>query len=66
MSHPHPSREHVMRSYRRYLIGEKRYAAKQGRSFRRGARSLIHYREYISEYLEAKRDVIESKISVFS
>lgn len=58
MSHSHPDRRHVMTSYRQYIIGEKRKAGgRDPRAFRRGARSLLHYRDYVDEYLEAKRDV---------
>ena len=50
-----------MLAYRRYIIGEKRRIAgvtNNPKAFRRGARSLIHYRDYVDEYLAAKRDVI--------
>lgn len=53
MSHPHPSREHVMRAYRRFLLG---CIAKFGT-----ARSQVHYRNWLNEYLEAKRDVIAQR-----
>lgn len=53
MKHPHPSREHIMRSYRRYLLGCK---AKFGT-----ARSQVHYRDLVNEYLAAKRDVIAAR-----
>lgn len=53
MSHPHPSREHIMRSYRRYLLSCK---AKYGT-----ARSQVHYRDLLYEYLSAKRDVIAER-----
>lgn len=48
-SHPHPSPAHVMRCYRRHILGSK---LKFG-----SARSLIHYRAIVGEYLAAKRAV---------
>lgn len=49
-SHPHPDPSHVMRIYRRHLLGWKR---------RHGtARGLIHYRAILAEYLAAKRTVL--------
>lgn len=54
-THPHPDPSHVMRSYRKYLIGQKRIWMAQGKSGHRCLRGLIHYRELIAEYLEAKR-----------
>lgn len=51
MPHPHPSRRHVMIAYRRYILGcKKKYGT---------ARSQCHYRNYVAEYLNAKRDVIK-------
>ena len=61
MSHPHSSREHIMNAYRRYVMSEKRNSANRGGNFRRGARSLIHYMDYVVEYLEAKRDVLAAR-----
>ena len=57
MSHPHPDRRHVMVAYRNFIIGEKRRMRGLTGNFRRGARSLIHYMDYVREYLEAKRDL---------
>jgi hypothetical protein len=45
--HPHPDPAHVMRVYRRHILGMKR---KKG-----SARALVHYRELVAEYLAAKR-----------
>lgn len=53
MSHPHPSREHIMQAYRRAILAFKR---KFGT-----ARSQVHYRDWLKEYLEAKRDVIAQR-----
>jgi len=62
MSHPHPSREHVMIAYREAILGFKRkFAAGDGRGFRRGARSQAHYSDWVREYLEAKRDVLAAR-----
>ena len=47
MNHPHPDKLHVVRSMRRYLVGEK---AKRGT-----ARNLGHYHELLQTYLAAKR-----------
>lgn len=64
VAHPHPDRQHVMITYRRYILGEKRKAGgRDPRAFRRGARSLLHYRDYVDEYLEAKRDVLRLRSS---
>jgi hypothetical protein len=53
VSHPHPSRDHVMRSYRAYLVGcIRKYGT---------ARSQVKFRELLSEYLAAKRDVIAQR-----
>ena len=52
MSHPHPSRRHVMECYRGHILGCKR---KWGT-----ARGLIHYRAIVAEYLAAKRDVVSA------
>jgi len=50
MSHPHPSRRHVMVAYRQYILGcKKRFGS---------ARGQFHYRELVDEYLRAKRDVL--------
>jgi len=50
MHHPHPDKAHVMRSYRKYLLAFKKSNG--------SARSLVHYREMIEIYREAKRSVI--------
>jgi hypothetical protein len=53
--HPHPSRRYVMEVYRQFILGtKKRYGT---------ARSQVHYRDFIAEYLEAKRDVLKNKKS---
>jgi hypothetical protein len=53
MSHPHPSREHIMRTYRAYILGcKKKYGT---------ARSQVHYKDLVREYLQAKRDVIAAR-----
>lgn len=49
-SHPHPDPRHVMRAYRRYILGVK---SKVG-----AARGLGHYRELVDQYLAAKRVVL--------
>lgn len=62
--HPHSDRRHIMISYRRYIIGEKNRIAgltNTRNSFRKGARGLIHYMDYIHEYLQAKRDVMHER-----
>lgn len=61
MPHPHPDREHIMRSYRRFIIGKRReFTGKWGH---RAHRSMIHYMDIVHEYLEAKRDVLASRDS---
>ena len=50
--HPHPSRKHIMVTYRRHVMSSKR---KYGT-----ARCLVHYRGFVNEYLEAKRDVLNN------
>jgi hypothetical protein len=53
MNHPHPSPHHVMVTYRKFLLGTKK---------RNGsARSLVHYRGLLQEYLAAKRDVLNAR-----
>jgi hypothetical protein len=53
VSHPHPSREHIARSYRQYILGcIRKYGT---------ARSQVHYRDLLNEYLAAKRDVVAAK-----
>lgn len=44
--------KHIMQSYRAYILGCKR---KFGT-----ARGLIHYRDYLQAYLEAKREVLKN------
>lgn len=53
MKHPHPDKRHIVTTYRRYILGFK----KQNGS----ARSLVHYRDLIATYLEAKRELIGQK-----
>jgi predicted SAM-dependent methyltransferase len=50
MRHPHPNRSHILFIYRRFLLGTKK---RLGR-----AQVLIHYREILQEYLEAKREIL--------
>ena len=60
MPHPHPDKAHLVRAYRGYILGEKRRMAGRANSikaFRRGARGLIHYLDYVQAYLEAKREL---------
>lgn len=59
MPHPHPDREHIMRSYRRFIIGKRREFT--GRWGRKAHRSMIHYMDIINEYHEAKRDVLAKR-----
>jgi hypothetical protein len=55
VSHPHPDRRHVMVAYRRYILGcKKKFGT---------ARSQVHYRDLVDEYLAAKRDVIAERNS---
>jgi|GEM_PF-5593505 len=63
-THPGDPR-HVMRCYRRYILNTKRKVNEQLSSHgkapsRRGARSLIHYRAIVQEYLAAKRVCLTS------
>jgi hypothetical protein len=51
MNHPHPDKRHVMTIYRHYILELKR---KNG-----SARSLVHYRQFIAIYLQAKREVLQ-------
>lgn len=44
--HPHPDKAHIMRTYRRHIMASKR---KFG-----SARSLIHYRAFLQEYISCK------------
>jgi hypothetical protein len=63
LQHPytHPGEPaYVMRCYRRYILNTKRKVNEQLESHgkpptRRGARSLVHYRPIVLEYLAAKR-----------
>ena len=43
---------HIMQTYRAYILGCKR---KFGT-----ARGLVHYRDYLQAYLEAKREVLKN------
>jgi hypothetical protein len=47
VSHPHPDPAHVMRVYRRHILGCKRKWST--------ARGLTHYRKLVETYLWAKR-----------
>ena len=64
MAHPHPSRRHIMVCYRRFILGQKKKFSSEEkpepgeRIPRRGARGIAHFKDYILEYLKAKRDVI--------
>ena len=53
MQHPHPNKKHVMESYRKFLL--------QYKKFHGSARALIHYRDMIQIYLEAKRQYLKEK-----
>ncbi len=57
-AHPHPDPLHVIRSYRKYLIGQKRVWMSQNPRAKRCLRGLIHYRAYLDEYLAGKRLVM--------
>jgi hypothetical protein len=48
-----------MRSYRHFLIGQKRKWMAQGKAGNRCLRGLIHYRALVDEYLAAKREVLK-------
>jgi hypothetical protein len=61
--HPHPDPAHVMRSYRAYLIGQKRIWMSQKRTAKRCLRGLTHYKEYIHTYLAAKEIVCKQQSS---
>ena len=52
-SHPHPDPGHVMRAYRRFILGTKRVKGT--------ARHQHHYRAYVTEYLAAKRAFLERR-----
>lgn len=47
--HPHPDPAHVMRCYRRHILGCKKSWG--------SARGLVHYRGLVQTYLAAKREV---------
>jgi hypothetical protein len=53
-----------MRSYRKYLIGQKRVWMAQNWRAKRCLRGLSHYRAYIDEYLAAKRLVVSNVIAI--
>lgn len=57
VDHPHPNPGHVMRIYRKYLIGQKRvWMAQSGRSeANRCLRGLIRYHQFVQTYLQCKR-----------
>jgi hypothetical protein len=50
--HPHPDPRHVMRVYRRHLLGCKRKWST--------ARGLIHYKGLVRTYLAAKRAALSA------
>lgn len=51
ITHPHPDPRHIMVTYRRHLLNAKR---KFGTS-----RALVHYRQFLQSYFEAKGIVIK-------
>ena len=59
-THPHPNPAHVMRVYRRYLVGQKRVWMAQGKRGHRCLRGLIHYGGFVEQYLAAKRLVLKA------
>lgn len=50
--HPHPDPAHVMRCYRRHVLGTKKNKG--------SARGLIHYKAIVAEYLAAKRCAVSA------
>jgi hypothetical protein len=56
MNHPHPDKKHVMVSIRRSFLGMRRLHQADDRNPR--PRSLIHYRDLLATYREAKRLVL--------
>lgn len=50
-SHPHPNPHHIMTTYRRHIMASKQ---KFG-----SAHGLVHYKQFIEEYLAAKHRVLE-------
>lgn len=59
-THPHPDPAHVMRCYRRFLMGQKRVWMAGGKG-NKCLRGLIHYRGLVDEYVAAKRLVVTSR-----
>jgi hypothetical protein len=58
-THPSDDPVHIIRRYRQYLIGQKRVWMAQGMGSR-CLRGLIHYRDFIDEYLAAKRLIFKT------
>lgn len=50
--HPHPSRIHIMRAYRRACLARRPWKS----------RALMHYKAYLAEYRAAKADVLAGNI----
>jgi len=52
----------IMSAYRRYIMSFKfKHNEQLSKPAKRIARGLIHYRQYIDEYLAAKREVLKAK-----
>lgn len=51
MTHPHPDKVHIVRTYRRAILSAK---ARFGT-----ARSLVHYHDLVASYKTAKREALE-------
>lgn len=49
MTHPHPDKRHVVRTYRQHILNCKRRWGT--------ARGLIHYRAIVETYLACKREL---------
>jgi hypothetical protein len=52
MTHPHPDKQHVIDSVRRYILSAGRKFT--GRRYGT-ARALIHYRDLLATYITAKK-----------
>ncbi len=57
-NHPHPDPTHVMKTYRAYLIGQKRVWMSKGKGSK-CLRGLIHYKGFIATYLACKRFLLK-------
>lgn len=57
MNHPHPDKQHVVDSCRRYILAAGRKFT--GRQFG-SARALIHYADLLSVYVTAKKQLTEA------